>query len=131
EPGGIFQISTATGDLRRVTTNPVGGYDFDPAVSPDGQSVAFARYENHEDIYVVRTSGGPVRQVTQDRHVIRGVAWADNREILFSSDRSGGIALWRIVADGHSEPHPVSAALGEAKYPAIARPAKAAARLAF
>ena len=39
--------------------------------------------------------------------------------------------MWRIAADGKSEPQPVPGAEGEAGYPTLARPAKAAARLAY
>ena len=39
--------------------------------------------------------------------------------------------MWRIAADGRSEPQPVPGVDGDASYPAIAYPAKSAARVAY
>jgi serine/threonine protein kinase/WD40 repeat protein len=132
-PYSIFQVSMG-GEMRRVTSPPSTGNvttgDRLPAVSPDGQIVAFARYTHIPDLYVSPITGGEPRRLTNDLGTINGLVWINNREILFSTDRAGGQTLWRIAADGRSEPQPVPG-VGEASYPAIAYPAKSAPRVAY
>jgi serine/threonine protein kinase/WD40 repeat protein len=127
----LYQVSVGTGEMRRLTTPPGGGVDVDPAVSPDGQRVAFVRYDNQEDLYILRLAGGEVRRLTRERRYLSAPVWANGLEIIFSWVRSGGPTLWRIAADGRSEPQPVLGVVGEAVYPAIAHPAKALPRLAY
>ncbi len=57
----LFVISVDTGDKRRLTTPPEPSIgDGWPAVSPDGTTVAFARYsqDTSANVYVVPLSGG-------------------------------------------------------------------------
>jgi Tol biopolymer transport system component len=91
--------------------------DFNPAFSPDGQSVAFVRIGSAEsaDIYIVPSTGGEPRRLTFDNTGLLGLTWsADGREIIYSSIRAGGgdrqdnndyrtvftSRLWRIPASG-------------------------------
>ena len=66
-------------------------------------------------------SGGTARQVTTDRRPIIGMTWtSDSREIVFSSVRTGGRALWRIPARGGT-PRRIEAPTNNPSYPAISR----------
>jgi serine/threonine protein kinase len=131
EERGIFSIAIGTGEKRRLTTPPRSGVDLSPAVSPDGQTVAFMRYAGRFDLYVSPLNGGETRRLTHDGRFIWGLVWADNREILFSSTRASARSLWRIAVDGRATPQIVPGVQGEAMYPAIFRPAQAPARLAY
>jgi serine/threonine protein kinase len=130
-PSSIFQVSM-DGEMRKVTSlSAIGPGDGQPAVSPDGQTVAFIRYGNLSDLYVSPVAGGEARRLTNELQLINGLVWINNREILFSSNRAGGRTLWRIAADGRSEPQPVPGVEGEASFPAIAYPAKLRPRVAY
>jgi Tol biopolymer transport system component len=74
-----------------------------PSVSPDGQWIAFASQlqDGQEDLWVVRTDGTSLRQVTNDAARDRRPVWsADGTRLLFYSDRSGRYQVWTIAADG-------------------------------
>ena len=57
----LFQISVETGARRQVTFPPAGFSDWMPAVSPDGQTLGYARVvENGRgDVWAVPLAGGP------------------------------------------------------------------------
>src|SRR5262249_50287312 len=83
------------------------------------------------DLYVSRLAGGEPRRLTRDGRFIFGLVWADNREILFSSNGAGGRVLLRVDSDGQSEPRPVTGGQGQAMFPAVSHPAKAPVRIAY
>ena len=100
----IYLVDLATLQAHSMTTPPAGWEgDFSPVFSPDGQKVAFLRASDSEvtDIYWVPALGGEAHQVTQDRKLINGITWsADSRNLVFSSDRAGQFALWKIAVEG-------------------------------
>ncbi len=113
KPAKIFLVSPDTHAVRTLTSPPahqVG--DFNPAFSPNGQSVAFVREASVEsaDIYTVPIAGGEPRRLTFDNTQLAGLTWSANgSEIIFSSGRAGGgrgftmegsPSLWRISASG-------------------------------
>ena len=74
-------------------------------VAPDGRNLVF---DHLGDIWTVGLEGGPATRLTE------GLAWdyqprysPDGTEILFTSDRGGGVNLWVMPADG-SEPTTVT-----------------------
>jgi Tol biopolymer transport system component len=72
-----------------------------PDLSPDGQWVAFGSWGRQEDIFVVRTDGSGLRQLTDDVYRDRGPRWSpDGRRIAFFSNRSGNFEVWTIRPDG-------------------------------
>jgi Tol biopolymer transport system component len=72
-----------------------------PAVSPDGQWLAFASAGKQEDIFVVRTDGTGLRQLTDDVANDRSPNWSpDGAWIGFQSNRSGAYEIWLIHPDG-------------------------------
>ncbi len=109
-PPAIVRISAETGELQPMTSPPKGsGGDFGPAVSPDGQQLAFARFTSIRtgDLYVLPLShensraGRDPKRITVDAADIHTPAWAaGSRELIFSSDRTGRRELWRIPATG-------------------------------
>jgi serine/threonine protein kinase/dipeptidyl aminopeptidase/acylaminoacyl peptidase len=104
---GIMLISISTGE-KKVLTSQVNigfiNYD-DPKFSPDGNQVAFIKELSFQvsELFVVPTEGGEEKQLTFDKHNILCDAWTpDGKEIVFSSNRSGNNALWRIPSNGGS-----------------------------
>jgi Tol biopolymer transport system component len=73
-----------------------------PDVSPDGEWVTFySRVGPEGDIYVVRSDGTGLRQVTSDSAIDRVPRWSsDGKWITHFSDRSGNFQLWKVRPDG-------------------------------
>lgn len=73
-----------------------------PSVSPDGQWLAYSSAGSpQEDIYVLRTDGTSLRQLTNDPARDRLPRWSpDGKRIAFFSDREGAHDLWAIAPDG-------------------------------
>jgi eukaryotic-like serine/threonine-protein kinase len=128
---GIFLVSVETGQQKRLTTASGTSYDLQPRFSPDGLTVAFARYISVQsvDLDTVPVSGGTVKRVAGDNRAISGLAWMpDGGEIVYSTRRLGRPQeLWRVTASGGT-PQPVSEAGENAYFPAVSRTDK---RLAF
>jgi len=104
----IYFVSVANLEEREFTSPPAGyEADTDPAFSPDGRTMAFARRTPiASDIYLQPVAGGEARRVTSDGKLIMGLAWsADGRSIVYASDRAGLSALWRVpISGGEAEP---------------------------
>jgi TolB protein len=103
------------GKAQRLT---IGDHDTGPALSPDGTQVAFARVDpiGWSDLYLVPTTGGPARPITDNRpgpnsevgtqaYAERSLwvlqpSWsADGSRLVFISDSgTPEMALW--VSDG-------------------------------
>jgi eukaryotic-like serine/threonine-protein kinase len=81
---------------RQLTSAP--GWESDPAISPDGNWVAYASNEGvHTNIWVVHATGGHATQLTHDAAPDREPAWLpDNSGILFSSERDGRRGIWQV-----------------------------------
>jgi Tol biopolymer transport system component len=72
-----------------------------PSASPDGRRLAFVYSRNQDDIFIVRTDGTELRQLTNDSYRDLGPQWfPDGERILFFSNRSGRFQVWAIKADG-------------------------------
>jgi len=127
--GSLWLVSSDGGEKRQLTHPPEGNVgDFEGAFSPDSRSVAFVRYTAMQagDIYELSLTGnftakGEARRLTKDNRNLGGVAWTlDGRELIFSSDRGGTRALWRLSISGSAEP--IRLSVGENGYsPAISR----------
>jgi Tol biopolymer transport system component/DNA-binding winged helix-turn-helix (wHTH) protein len=105
EPLSVFLLSIETGERRRLTSPPAGVIgDYNPAFSPDGKWLAFARSPrwSTDDLYVMPLAGGEPKRLTFDNMTINGLAWTpDSREIVFDSRRGGSSRhLWRAPITG-------------------------------
>jgi len=108
-PGGIYLISTATGEARPVTLPNPPGSDLSPSFSPDGRALGYVSCKGNEvssfcDVYVQSLDSelrpqGAARPLTRGRPgALQGLAWTrDGRSIVY-----GG--LWRVRADGGTPP---------------------------
>jgi uncharacterized protein YraI len=78
-PGGmIYVYDLATGALAELT----GG--FDPAISPDGRTVAFTRIGGDNGLYLIDIDGQNERRIYAGGEQLRGPAWSpDGQWIAF------------------------------------------------
>jgi eukaryotic-like serine/threonine-protein kinase len=67
--------------------------------SPDGSLVAFTT-QGREELYVMRSDGSDIRQLTNDDARDRGPAWTPDGRITFYSARAGSYQMWSIRPDG-------------------------------
>ena len=92
-PGGIPDATA-----RQVTSGP--GVEDEPAVSPDGKTIAFTSdAKGTKDVWIVDVHGGPLQRITAaDTSDESHPAWfPDGRSIAFTSDRRipGHADVWR------------------------------------
>jgi len=123
QPSGLFLLSVDTGEKRRLTS--VDGWDEQPALSPDGRTLAFVRASDIGlgDIYRLsltenfQAHGEPERLTFENRLVESPVWTRDGKEIVFSSGPwLGERSIRRVLAAERSTPsghHPRSASFGE------------------
>ena len=87
---GIFVISPDAGSGTRVSGTD--SRDLDPALSPDGTRLAFARREANGtyNLYMINVNGSGLLQLTFNAGNDRYPAWSpDGEYIAFASDRDG------------------------------------------
>jgi dipeptidyl aminopeptidase/acylaminoacyl peptidase len=80
----------------------------EPALSPDGRTIAFTvqtvdldKNTKPQQIYTVALAGGPPKQITQDGTDNERPKWSpDSRQIFYTSNRDGGKQLWVMDWDG-------------------------------
>jgi Tol biopolymer transport system component len=94
-----FASGTIKGEPEWVTNGSRLWSSPDP--SPDDQQVAVYSRLQQEDIYLFRSDGTGLRQVTNDAPVDRVPRWSpDGKRIAEFSNRSGIENLWTISPDG-------------------------------
>jgi Tol biopolymer transport system component len=73
-------------------------HDTQPAVSPDGQWIAFvAQSDGNSEIYLTKIDGsGLVRLTRNAGEDMSPVFSADGGSLIFGSDRSGRFAIYKI-----------------------------------
>jgi len=101
----IYTIDPDGTALRRLTN--AGVDDFDPAFSPDGETIVFVRTlvaksgtENPE-LYLMNADGTDVRRLTRWPGSDLSPSWSpDGKRILFVRGVSGGFSLYTIRPNG-------------------------------
>jgi len=131
EPFYIASVSLETGEWQKLTSPPPGSSgDINPAVSPDGRRLAFARSiaPGTADIHIVSMKGGEPDRLTFDDIFISGLTWSeDGGSLVFSSERgamAGAGGLWRIrvaASRSRAEPQQIRGIGQRAIVPVIAR----------
>lgn len=124
EPYGLFILSVATGEKRRLTTPPAPATaDGNAAISPDGRTLAFVRVvaDGNTQVCVLPLSedyrpAGEVRHLDLPQQFLTSPAWtSDGREIVYTASEtwaSGEWRLWRVPVSGVEKPQPL-ATVGE------------------
>lgn len=118
---GLFAIPLDGSPRHRITAPPALAHDFDPVMAHHHHQIAFLRETSNSsgDIFITRTDGSQLRQITFDRMHITGITWtADDRSLVFASNRGGADELWQVsAAGGAAERIPTKGA--EVTYPSI------------
>jgi Tol biopolymer transport system component len=134
----LFRIDASSGEKTRLSFPPEPSIgDGWPAVSPDGRTLAFARYSQDTSarIFAMPLAGGEPSPLTTDGAPIFGLAFTpDANEIVFASDRGGASRLWHVPLAGlrDHDPVPLPSAGENARFPSISRGAGAlSVRLAY
>ena len=84
--GDIWRTNISGGAAQRLTTH--AGEESNPAISPDGKSVAFtARYEGPAEVYVMPIAGGAPTRLTFDGDNARVQGWANDNKVLYNTAR--------------------------------------------
>ena len=92
--GAIYAYDLATGEQWPLTTG------FDPAISPDGATVAFARIGNEAGLYLIDSDGSDERRIYSGPEVIAAPKWSeDGQAITFSYATSARVC--RDVGSGN------------------------------
>jgi serine/threonine protein kinase len=94
-----------------------------PALSQDGSSIAFFQPEAGPlgDFWAISSKGGDARRLTFDVAAGRSPIWTpDGRFVVFSSQRSGSMTIWKVAAAGGT-PEPVLLGAGEDSDPELSR----------
>lgn len=96
----IRALSPQTGRMREVTSPPPDSLgDLDPIVTHRGDHMVFRRAFSYgvADLYAAEVSGARLRPLTRDGWKAMGYAFtADDRTLVFSSNRGGDSGLWSV-----------------------------------
>ena len=118
----IFQLDLPSLGVHSITSPPPGWEgDLNPSWSPDGKKIAFTRATETavRDIYWLSTVNGKLHQLTYDHTNINSLTWsADSASVIFSSNRAGKYALWRMQLD-RSTPERLGVGTEDAYQPAV------------
>ena len=119
-PAGLFLVSFSTGSKRPLTRAPAGYFDENPAFSPNGLTVAFARLRSTtvSDLYQQPLSKdmfpkGEVQRLTTDGRASHP-AWTPDGRLMYVSDaRNGPLGLLIPSTPPSFEPLPLNDQVNE------------------
>ena len=95
ENASIFLLSLDSLEVRKLTSPTRSNGDFNPEISPDGQTLAFVRA--FHSIYTIAMSGGKEHLLFSNNGSRQGLAWTpDGRALVFTN----GYGLWKISLRG-------------------------------
>jgi tricorn protease len=104
--GDLWKVGIKGGAATRLTSHP--GDEFLPAISPDGQTLAFvAQYDGPTEVYTMPLSGGrPTRRTFTGGEVtthtasgeVTFVGWTPDGKVLYSTDVYSGLPGNQLVA---------------------------------
>ena len=96
----LWEVSSKTGALRRITDDPAD--DWDPAFTPDGRKILWASSRGgHLEIWMAEPDGSNARQVTHDGLDGENPAMTrDGRWIIYVSANPDKKGIWKIHPDG-------------------------------
>jgi tricorn protease len=114
----VYSSASFTSNLSRVSFDPITERVLDeprnitepskqasrPAISPDGEWLAFSSSGTEENLFLVRTDGTGLRQLTHEGHKDRGPRWSpDGQQIAYFSKATGNWEIWTVTVDGRTQ----------------------------
>ena len=94
--GDLWTVDAKGGTARRLTSDP--GQETNPAVSPDGQTVAFsAQYEGPTEVYTMPLAGGLPTRRTFSGQAATVVGWTPDGKILYSTRKYSTLPNAQLV----------------------------------
>ena len=113
-PLSVFLLSVDSGERRRLTQPPEDSRQGDvlPAFSPDGRTLAFARFGSGltSDLYLLdldedlNPQGEPRRRTFMEQVTTGHGFTSDGRDIVFGAGPFGTSSLWRVPVSGTASP---------------------------
>jgi tricorn protease len=94
--GDLWSIDASGGTARRLTSH--SGMETNPAISPDGQTVAFsAQYEGPTEVYTMPLAGGlPVRHTFSGQAALVS-GWTPDGKILYATQKYSTLPNAQLV----------------------------------
>jgi len=125
-PSGLYLAGVESSSVHRITEPPSLSEDWGARFAPDGRSVLFVRDQQGglaNEIRSVSVSGSDERHIYSEPGRISSPPMSsyDGRSVIFSSNRTGHPALWRVSLDAPDSVAQVSEAGSPAWDPAISR----------
>ena len=95
--GDLWRVSTAGGTAQRLTSHT--GFELLPAISPDGQWVAFTgQYEGPQEVYVMPLAGGLPRRLTFEGEAALVRGWTPDGKVLYATRHYSTLPDNQLVA---------------------------------
>jgi len=103
EPAGLFLLDIENPVPRRLLKSPPNTLDNFPAFSHDGKWIVFARSTSlgTQDLYVVASSGGEPKRLTNLNANLGGPVWtSDDQRIIFHAGSGWALDLYTVSSNG-------------------------------
>jgi serine/threonine protein kinase len=100
----LYRFPVSGGTEQPVTEGPDEAQDVSPAFSPDGQRLAYLRWENGGtyELWVVLEPDGKPKALVKSQVPITSFAWKpDSRTIVYGGGAISTGELWQVTIDGH------------------------------
>jgi class 3 adenylate cyclase/Tol biopolymer transport system component len=124
----LFVVRPDGTEKKKVTEFTIPDF-INLAWSPDSKQLAFLRnFETAEtthytEIFSRKLDDSTEHQITFDKKIIDDFCWTSTGEIVFNSNRGGGIGLWVIPEEGGT-PKQLTLGAGADRFPRISKDAK-------
>jgi TolB protein len=101
----IYSMNVTDGSGQTNLTDDPGGADRTPAVSPDGNQVAFVSDRSGQlDIWTMLADGSGQKDLSNRGNADRNPQWSpDGSAIVFDRSSSGVQHIWQMNADGSNQ----------------------------
>src|SRR5262249_21741799 len=94
--GDLWKVRATGGAATRLTSHH--GEEAMPAISPDGQTVAFtAQYEGPSEVYTMPLAGGRPQRRTFGAGNVAFIGWTPQGQLLYGTDRYSGLPNTQLV----------------------------------
>jgi eukaryotic-like serine/threonine-protein kinase len=94
----VWEISTKTGALRRITENAAD--DWDPGFTRDGHPIWSSGRTGHLEIWTAEPDGSSPRQVSTDGTDAENPTSTPDGWVVYASANSAKTGLWKVKVDG-------------------------------